>query len=112
MKVLYDHQTFTGSQYGGIPRYFYELMNAFSSRDDIQFELSLKFSNNEYLRDVEYANPIRFESFTNIQHVSLRKRECMGTCKSLIGEIITKMYDLDFLRLNIEIRQNAPFGSF
>ncbi len=65
MKVLYDHQTFTGSQYGGISRYFYELMNAFAGRQDIEFELSLKFSNSEYLRDVNYSHPVRYQHFAN-----------------------------------------------
>lgn len=65
MKVLYDHQTFTGTQYGGISRYFYELMNSFEDRKDIEFELSLKFSNNEYLRNVSYSNPIGYQKFAN-----------------------------------------------
>lgn len=65
MKVLYDHQTFTGTQYGGISRYFYELMNAFEGRKDIEFELSLKFSNNEYLRDVSYSHPIGYQKLAN-----------------------------------------------
>ena len=65
MKVLYDHQTFTGTQYGGISRYFYELMNAFKGRNDVEFELSLKFSNNEYLRDVNYSNHIGYQYFAN-----------------------------------------------
>ncbi|WP_428653572.1 glycosyltransferase family 4 protein [Runella sp.] len=65
MKVLYDHQTFTGTQYGGISRYFYELMNAFAGRRDIEFELALKFSNSEYLRDVNYSHPVRYQQFAN-----------------------------------------------
>jgi glycosyltransferase involved in cell wall biosynthesis len=65
MKVLYDHQTFTGTQYGGISRYFYELMNSFEGRKDIEFELSLKFSNNEYLRNASYSNPIGYQKFAN-----------------------------------------------
>jgi glycosyltransferase involved in cell wall biosynthesis len=63
MKVLFDHQTFTGAAYGGIPRYFYELMNVFVKRSDIEFELSLKFSNSEYLRHASYIEPIRYEQF-------------------------------------------------
>jgi len=47
MKILYDHQTFTIQQYGGISRYFYELI----SRTNIDFEgkLSCLLSNNTYL---------------------------------------------------------------
>ncbi len=65
MKVLYDHQTFTGTQYGGISRYFYELMNVFASRKDIEFELALRFSNTEYLRDAPYSNHLGYQRFAN-----------------------------------------------
>jgi glycosyltransferase involved in cell wall biosynthesis len=70
MKVLYDHQTFTGTQYGGISRYFYELMNAFAGCPDIEFELALKFSNNEYLRDANYSHPVRYQQFANNPRVN------------------------------------------
>ena len=65
MKILYDHQAFTGTQYGGISRYFFELMNGFWGRKDVDFELSLKFSNNEYLRNAPYANPWGYACLAN-----------------------------------------------
>lgn len=83
MKILYDHQTFTGSQYGGISRYFFELMNAFWERKDVDFELSLKFSNNEYLRNVPYAHPWGYARLANNfranQAFSLVNRLCSST---------------------------------
>jgi glycosyltransferase involved in cell wall biosynthesis len=48
MKVLYDFQTFNNQQYGGISRYYYELMNHFRKSDDIQFDLGLKYTHNHY----------------------------------------------------------------
>ena len=60
MKVLYDHQSFTGMAYGGVTRYFYELMRAFADRPDVDFELSLQFSNNEYLDRASFSNHHRF----------------------------------------------------
>ncbi|MEZ0483588.1 glycosyltransferase family 4 protein [Fibrella aquatica] len=60
MKVLYDHQAFTGMTYGGVTRYFYELMQAYADRDDIDFELSLQFSNNEYLDKASFSNHRRY----------------------------------------------------
>lgn len=79
MKILYDHQTFTGSLYGGVSRYFCDLMNSFSERSDISFELSLLFSNNEYLKDVSYGKPISYPSLANYlkinQIASLLNRE-------------------------------------
>jgi glycosyltransferase involved in cell wall biosynthesis len=49
MKVLYDHQIFTQQTYGGISRYFCELMDQFSQRADINFTLALRISYNENL---------------------------------------------------------------
>lgn len=56
MKILYDHQIFTNQVYGGISRYFYELMNQFSQNQDVKFEISLKYSNNHYLKNVNFTN--------------------------------------------------------
>jgi glycosyltransferase involved in cell wall biosynthesis len=49
MKVLYDHQTFTNQNYGGISRYFCELFNEFNNIKDIDTLYSICFSNNHYL---------------------------------------------------------------
>ncbi|MFN8348215.1 MAG: glycosyltransferase family 1 protein [Spirosomataceae bacterium] len=89
MKVLYDHQTFTGSQYGGISRYFYELMNAFDGRKDIRFELALKFSNNEYLRNVSYSNPIGYQVFaknTRANQIVSRLNRLYSSAKLSLGD--------------------------
>jgi glycosyltransferase involved in cell wall biosynthesis len=48
MKVLFDHQTFTLQEYGGISRYFFELYNRFNQIDHLS-ETPLIFSNNAYL---------------------------------------------------------------
>lgn len=50
MTVLYDHQCFTGTAYGGVSRYFFDLMRVFTNRPDVQFRLSLLLSNNDYLK--------------------------------------------------------------
>jgi len=44
MKILYDHQIFAAQNFGGISRYFYELL-----RGQRQAELSVAYSDNEYL---------------------------------------------------------------
>lgn len=51
MKILYDHQVFTWQKYGGISRYFYELIKEFDKGDDITISTSLVFSNNHYISD-------------------------------------------------------------
>ena len=51
MKILYDHQTFSGILYGGVARYFYDLIHNLQKIPNVEVELLLKFSNNEYLKD-------------------------------------------------------------
>lgn len=50
MRIIYDHQIFTWQNYGGISRYFCELMDQFSADPCIQYTLALRYSNNENLR--------------------------------------------------------------
>ena len=45
MKILYDHQTFTLQKFGGISRYFYELVNELDKVSNIEPEISLLLSN-------------------------------------------------------------------
>ncbi|MHC4397391.1 MAG: glycosyltransferase family 4 protein [Planctomycetota bacterium] len=51
MKILYDHQIFGVQRYGGISRYFLELMNQFKQMGEPEFELSLVYSKNHYLNE-------------------------------------------------------------
>jgi len=56
MKVLYDHQIFSTQIYGGISRIFFELIKYFNNDDKIECELSLKYSNNYYLKKLNYLS--------------------------------------------------------
>lgn len=49
LRVLYDHQIFSEQRYGGISRYFFELMRRLPALGG-EACLSLKLSNNTYLR--------------------------------------------------------------
>jgi glycosyltransferase involved in cell wall biosynthesis len=49
MRILFDHQTFTHQDYGGISRYFYELATRLATYNDVDVRSSIKFSNNEYI---------------------------------------------------------------
>ncbi len=62
MKVLYDHQSFSGARYGGVARYFYDLMHNLKYEQGVDVELALKFSNNDYLKngDIKYVTPFSF----------------------------------------------------
>lgn len=61
MKVLYDHQAFTGHMYGGVARYFYELINQYNYNQALAYKLSLQFSNNEYIKDKAFVPHRRYE---------------------------------------------------
>ena len=52
MKIFFDHQTFSQQNYGGISRYFCELIAGINqSPTPHQAHLSLLFSNNAYLKE-------------------------------------------------------------
>lgn len=60
MKVLYDHQIFSSQIYGGISRYFFELMKNYENNNAIEYKLSLRYSNNHYLNKY---NDLKYKPF-------------------------------------------------
>jgi glycosyltransferase involved in cell wall biosynthesis len=61
MKILYDHQAFTGQRYGGVARYFHDLMESLSEMG-VDISLSIQFSNNEYLKSSSVRKPQQFRN--------------------------------------------------
>ena len=55
MKVFYDYQIFQQQIYGGISRYFYELINGIEvdHNNNIQYVLPLKHSSNSYIKNID-----------------------------------------------------------
>ncbi len=51
MKIIFDHQAFSFQEYGGISRYFSELIKSFQKNPGIEQILLLKYSNNNYIPD-------------------------------------------------------------
>jgi glycosyltransferase involved in cell wall biosynthesis len=62
MRILYDHQAFTGSIFGGVPRYFADLMGNLLSHGH-SINLSTKFSNNIYLQNQQYFKGRPYQYF-------------------------------------------------
>lgn len=54
MKILYDHQIFSWQKYGGISRYFYELIQHLGQTQSVELDIALKYSNNEYLAEKDF----------------------------------------------------------
>ena len=56
MKILYDYQIFNKQHFGGISRYFCELLDQFSRDPEIDFCLALRYSQNEHLHQQPQLN--------------------------------------------------------
>jgi len=59
MKILYDHQVFTLQKFGGVSRYFYELMK--HSAGLFEYDVSGIFSENEYLKPLQLYKEFPFK---------------------------------------------------
>lgn len=53
MNIFFDHQTFSLQNYGGISRYFTELIQGINIRTKHHAHLSITYSDNVYIRDVK-----------------------------------------------------------
>ncbi len=53
MRVLYDHQIFQYQRFGGISRYFYELLRHFHKSNTITALVPFRYTNNEHLLNLE-----------------------------------------------------------
>jgi glycosyltransferase involved in cell wall biosynthesis len=70
MNIFYDHQIFTMQKYGGISRYFYELISRLCQEVGVDVSLFLGFSINEYGLE-SYCS--RFSSFWGYKHRDIPK---------------------------------------
>ena len=59
MKVLYDHQMFCLQRYGGISRYFAELIAHVTADEGFECELALRVSDNVYVEKLAAARHLR-----------------------------------------------------
>ncbi|MDR2080562.1 MAG: glycosyltransferase family 4 protein [Campylobacteraceae bacterium] len=106
MKIFYDHQIFSLQTYGGISRYFFELISS-----NMDFILSLKMTNNYYLRN---KYPDKYMSFLLNYNFKGKNRIISNINKFFTNINITKesfdifhptYYDIYFL----DIIKNKPF---
>jgi glycosyltransferase involved in cell wall biosynthesis len=112
MKVLYDHQTFTWQKYGGISRYFAELINYFNASGKAKCAVSLVCSNNYYLIDHNIVRP-SYPSRKMENIFSMRTKYSINKAKSRV-ELFKGSYDIFhptyydtyFLRY---IKKNKPY---
>jgi len=89
MKILYDHQIFAQQSYGGISRYFCELMNQFSKDPTMELTLPLRYSTNIYLKTTEISKNYWF-----IRH----NYPCLNRCVNLFQNNVRNSVTDFFLR--------------
>ena len=84
MKILYDYQIFFNQPYGGISRYFFELIKQSERDPSVDCYVSLLFSKNQYMNTGRFRNFKSFSPRRAIQRVTSRKfRKWMEKFKTL-----------------------------
>lgn len=76
MKVLYDHQAFD-QKFGGMSRYFYELLCYFRLHQSIDWELAVKYARNAYLKNDKILN-LSISPIPDLYRSFLTKRDFPG----------------------------------
>jgi glycosyltransferase involved in cell wall biosynthesis len=96
MKVLYDHQIFVMQRYGGISRYFFELIKNINQNNDISYELSIAQTNNYFINSSFLADKSCLVNKSN-KRFSSPIRKIFGQEKDLNLELSKKkLIEQDF----------------
>lgn len=72
LKIMYDFQAFGYQKYGGVSRYFYEVISQLRNHSGIETEIKILFSESKYLSDsykfkidFDFKGKIKFYNFIN-----------------------------------------------
>lgn len=90
IKIFYDYQTFSIQKYGGVSRLFSELIKAYNVDQDIDCYLSSRFSNNEYLVDMNLKNLKQ----TGLDTKLTKKIPTLINHIGAISDLLTRDYDV------------------
>lgn len=55
MNILYDHQIFEMQQYGGVSRYFSELITRFIQSPEIHPQVAVRITNNHFIHQIDHT---------------------------------------------------------
>ncbi|GAB3541179.1 glycosyltransferase family 4 protein [Spirosoma fluminis] len=91
MKILYDHQAFTGARFGGVARYFYDLIVSLRKKG-VDTTLSVRFSNNDYLLNSRQFHTYPFQYFLGYMYTSMLFSQVNRLLSSI--QLIRKDYDV------------------
>lgn len=94
MKVLYDFQIFNIQKFGGISRYFVELMNGVAAAENAGFMLPLVASDNGYIRNSELVSCIDTSRFGFLKASTVKKNSIRLNRLYTQFQAQTKSYDI------------------
>jgi len=92
MKILYDHQIFSSQKYGGVSRYFYELIKKINIKNNVSILSPIIFSNNYYISDKKDVEHIRFLPNNNFK--GKQKIILMVNKINMIINLMRQKYDI------------------
>ena len=92
MKILYDHQAFTMQKFGGISRYFIELMKRFPTAHKVRN--SVLFTDNYYYLNEEFHGKNRIIDTTNVKIKGKNKIVNFGNNFYTHFKLVTNNYDI------------------
>lgn len=103
MTICYDHQTFTDQEFGGISRYFTELIKGINESSDSKATVAIRRTNNAYLREYNPSIPSFFpNTYIPKKNVLLRlinKAHSARVLKNNTFDVYHPTnYNIDFLK--------------
>lgn len=91
MKVLYDYQIFSAQDYGGISRYFHELLERLPHAPNVSVQLPLRFSNNS---DIVSCNTGCRSFFPKIDFRGKRRIMALLNRRSAVNALRKQEFDV------------------
>lgn len=95
MNILFDHQIFSYQNYGGISRYFANIITNLPK--NVKADISIKFTNNEYIKRLNLVGGIE-KPFKGIDKF-ISKKNFKG--KASLFKVVKKLYPGKFIDSNI-----------
>jgi len=87
IKIFFDHQKFSVQRYGGISRYFANLVQDIKNRKEFEYQIGCLYSPNHYIKDEPQLLNNRFGKFLlNSRYGSKAYKINQAYCKYLIGK--------------------------
>jgi glycosyltransferase involved in cell wall biosynthesis len=113
MRILYDHQVFSFQKYGGISRYFVQIIS--NLPDEFDFNVATRYSDNEYLKQLRLKQAVA--GFYNPKDRFLPKLNFKG--KGIIFKLLNKIINKEPIdcynenrKLSIELLKQQDFDVF